>query len=102
MDPATLIQNQLEMLFKIILKASQSKTEGTKEASYRAITTLAFVLPDVVLPRVVDQLKVDVATDIKTLTDEDFGMWTTPEGEPYIDGMLFVLSRPSCHIILNL
>lgn len=88
MDPATLIQNQLELLFKIILEASGSKTEDAKEASYRAITTLAFVLPGVVLPRVVDQLKVDVATDIKTLTDEDFGMWTTPEGEPYFDGKL--------------
>lgn len=93
-DPATLIQNKLELLFKIILEASDSKTEGAKEASYRAITSLAFVLPDLVLPRVVDQLKVDVATDIKTLTDEDIGMWTTPEGEPYFDGKLLICLHP--------
>ena len=47
------------------------------------------------LPKVVEQLKIDVATDIKTLKDEEIGMWATPEGEAYIDGEVVVVRLSS-------
>ena len=56
------------------------------EACYRAITTLAFVAPETVLPRVMEQLQADLGPDINTLTDLDIGVWNTPEGQTFIDG----------------
>jgi hypothetical protein len=35
-----------------------------------------------------EQLHGDLGPDINALTDLDIGVWNTPEGETYIDGML--------------
>lgn len=52
-----------------------------------------FIAPDVVLPRIVEQLKTDIDPAIlNALTEEDFGMWRMPEGTTFIDGMTFVLA----------
>jgi hypothetical protein len=60
---------------------------GFAEASYRAIGTLAFIAPHVVLPRVMEQLRVDIdAGALNALTEEEFGIWDTPEGTTYVDG----------------
>jgi hypothetical protein len=61
------------------------------EACYRAITTLAFVAPDTVLPRVMEQLQVDLSSDINALTDLDIGVWNTPEDQTFIDGVCLTL-----------
>ena len=48
---------------------------------------MAFIAPEVVLPRVMDQLKVDIDGEaLGRLTEEDTGIWETPEGTTYIDG----------------
>lgn len=48
---------------------------------------MAFIAPEVVLPRVMDQLRVDIdAAALGALTEEDLGIWETPEGTTYVDG----------------
>ena len=60
---------------------------GFAEAGYRAITTLAFVAPEAVLPKVVEKISTDIkADDVQSLTDEDLGIWATPEGQTFVDG----------------
>lgn len=60
---------------------------GFPEASYRAVTTLAFIAPTVVLPRIMDQLKADLdPASLHSLTDFDYGVWETPEGTTFVDG----------------
>ena len=61
---------------------------GFAEASDRAIGTLTFIAPDIVLPRVMEQLRDDLdANALNALTEEDIGIWETPEGTTYVDGM---------------
>ena len=60
--------------------------DDSNEASYRAITSLAFVSPDTVLPQVIEQLHADLDSPVKKLQDSDFGIWSAPEGVTYVDG----------------
>lgn len=72
----------------------QSYSIGFARASYRAVSTLAFVAPEVVLPRIVEQLHADInADEINSLTDQDLGIWATPEGTAYVDGKCFKQAR---------
>lgn len=57
------------------------------EASYHSISALTFVCPEVVLPRVMNQLHADINVPaINELTEMDFGIYETPEGETYVNG----------------
>ncbi|KAG6835384.1 hypothetical protein H0H93_001976 [Arthromyces matolae] len=59
---------------------------GFVEAGYNAVGTLAFVAPEEVLPRLIDQLRSDMDQDVvNALTESDFGIWETPEGTTYVD-----------------
>ncbi len=59
---------------------------GYAEACYRATTALAFIAPDTVLPRVMEQLHADLSLKINQLTDLDIGVWNTLEGQTFLDG----------------
>jgi hypothetical protein len=104
-DPYNLINKNVDKLFEILLAASMvdftvwsvyhvpesllSMTFqfGFPDASYRAVKTMAFVSPHVVLPRVVKQLRADINPDlINTLSDSELGIWSTPEGMTYVNG----------------
>ncbi|KAF9059496.1 armadillo-type protein [Rhodocollybia butyracea] len=86
-DPRALVESHLEKLLKLILDASLSDTKpGFPEASYGAVSTLAFVSPSDVLPRILDQLRDDINVDaLNALTEVDFGIWATPEGTTFVD-----------------
>lgn len=61
---------------------------GFAEAAFRALTTLVFVAPDSVLPKVVDRIRANLkADDVHSLTEEDLGIWATPEGQTFVDGI---------------
>ncbi|KAI0316101.1 ARM repeat-containing protein [Amylostereum chailletii] len=85
MNPRTVVENRLPELMSSITDASNDSSANFDEACYRAITTLAFVSPGTVLPRVMDQLRSDLDSEVKTLTELDFGIWTTPEGIAFVD-----------------
>ena len=65
---------------------NQTDSTDYAEACYSAITTLAFVAPDAVLPRIMERLRADLSSDISSLTDLDIGIWNTPEGQTFVDG----------------
>jgi hypothetical protein len=68
------------------LLVQQTDPTDYAEACYRATTTLAFVVPNTVLPRVIEQLRADLSPDTNSLTDLDLGVWNTPEGQTFVDG----------------
>lgn len=53
------------------------------------MNSLAFVSPKVVLPKIIDQLRIDIdPSTINALTEDEFGVLETPEGTMYVDGEL--------------
>ncbi len=114
-DPRELTNKKLDAALKLIVAASTMDMQasfvlnevvswlnviqsGFQEASYNAIQTLAFVSPETVLPRINDQLCSDLDPAlVKDLTETDIGIWRTPEGIAYVDGI-----RCSCFFALSL
>ncbi|ESK85788.1 translational activator [Moniliophthora roreri MCA 2997] len=86
-DPQQVVLRHLDKLLQLVLSsATSNSTSGFPEASYRAVTTLVFVSPDGVLPRIMDQLREDISpSNINSLAEFDFAVWATPEGTTYVD-----------------
>ena len=64
------------------------------EAAYQTFTTLAFVAPDVTIPRIAEQIAADLdGREINQLTDMDINVWQTPEGTPFVDGTRLLYDR---------
>lgn len=59
----------------------------TREAAFPALSSLAFVAPDVVIAELVTKVEGDLAAEeTARLTQEQLGMWQTPQGSLYVDG----------------
>jgi hypothetical protein len=68
------------------------------EASYQAVTTLAFVSPSRVLHRALEQLRIDInPAVINAITETEIAIWATPEGTAFVDG-----NCASCFIRIDL
>ncbi|KAH9976102.1 ARM repeat-containing protein [Lactifluus volemus] len=88
LDPRAVVENQLDSLLNMVFPPSEdTKTDPADyaEACYRAIATLAFVAPNTIFPRIIEQLRVDLSSDIHSLTDMEIGVWNTPEGQTFVD-----------------
>ncbi|KAJ3902374.1 hypothetical protein F5879DRAFT_1043683 [Lentinula edodes] len=54
------------------------------------VSTLAFVSPGDVLPKILEQLRQDINLDVlSSLTEDEFGIWATPEGTAFVDVISF-------------
>ncbi|KAJ6518743.1 armadillo-type protein [Mycena sanguinolenta] len=86
-DPREIVVRRLDRIVELILSAAGEDVKtGLPDAAYSALTTLVFVAPDVVLPRIVEQLQVDIdPSTLNALTEEDLGMWRMPEGSTFMD-----------------
>ncbi|KAK0434719.1 hypothetical protein EV421DRAFT_1909191 [Armillaria borealis] len=79
-DPYDLVSRHIDRLIDSVSTNALSEAVGFKEASYRAVTTLAFVSPETPVSRIVDQLRKDIDTNvINGLSEDDLGIWLTPE-----------------------
>ncbi|THG98438.1 hypothetical protein EW026_g3754 [Hermanssonia centrifuga] len=85
-DPNELVTTHLDRVVSKVLEAAEAVVPSFVEGSYRAVTTLAFVAPEIVTPRIVDQVRSDInAKEINSLTGLDLAIWATPEGTAYLD-----------------
>ncbi|KAG5638049.1 hypothetical protein H0H81_002083 [Sphagnurus paluster] len=86
-DPYELTNKNLDKLLRLILEASVTdEMYGFAGASYSAVSTLAFVAPDAVVPGVMKQLQSDIdPTVLNSLSEVDLGIWKTPEGTTFVD-----------------
>ncbi|KAF8959922.1 armadillo-type protein [Flammula alnicola] len=98
-DPGEVINKYLDKLIKLVLDASLAKSKfGFADACYSAITTLAFISPSLVLPRIVEQLQQDLDPNVlNTLSDDELAIWATPEGTTFVD----VLSSSQAEVRSN-
>lgn len=79
-DPHQLIENEKDHLVSLVVGQEPSK------AVRNAVTTIAFVAPEVVVPTLVAQIKEDLnPANFSTVSDEDVEVWRTPEGTLYVD-----------------
>ena len=61
------------------------------DAGFRAVTTLTFVAPDLVLPPLMAQLSRDLdPTELQSIGLHEYSIWKTPEGTLFVDGELFI------------
>ena len=66
---------------------SQTFNSGFAQAAYRAVTTLALVSPNAIVPRIVEKIANDMKPEeVDALSGEDIGIWSTPEGTTFVDG----------------
>ncbi|KAG1861441.1 armadillo-type protein [Suillus tomentosus] len=86
-DPHNLISRRVDQAMSSILTASTIDSKfGFADASYRAISTSAFVCPQNVLPKIMEQLRADIdPSKINALSEAEFGIWETPEGMTCVD-----------------
>lgn len=69
----------------------QTFSTGFAEAAYRAVTTLALVSPEVIVPRIVEKIAFDLnPEECNALSDDDLGIWSTPEGTTFVDGTYLI------------
>ena len=67
------------------------------DAASRAMGTLAFVAPDSVLLRLIDQLRADINPNvINGLSDSDIGIWLAPEGTTFVNGEEYANGIAKC------
>ncbi|KAJ7760500.1 armadillo-type protein [Mycena metata] len=95
-DPREVVVRRLDRIVEIVLAgaAEDSKT-GLPDAAYSTLTTLVFVAPDIVLPRIVEILQADIdPATFNALTEEDLGMWRMPEGSTFIDVLSSTKGEP--------
>ncbi|RDX47550.1 ARM repeat-containing protein [Lentinus brumalis] len=88
-DPHALVSAHADAVLEKVFSAIDVQVKpqsGFSEAGFRSVTTLTFVAPDAVLPKVVAKIRTDLkAEDVHSLTDDDLGIWATPEGQTFID-----------------
>lgn len=85
-DPQELTTQHVGRLIELLLEASMSESSAFAEASYRAVSTLVFVSPKVVLPRIMERLKFDLDPSVVgSLSEYDLGVLATPVGTAYVD-----------------
>ncbi|KAI0688462.1 ARM repeat-containing protein [Cytidiella melzeri] len=86
LDPRDVVVAHLDRLLSIVLEATEGTTATFVEAGYRSVTTLAFVAPEIVIPRILAQVRSDInSQEIDAITDEELAIWAQPEGTTYID-----------------
>ncbi|KAJ7720581.1 armadillo-type protein [Mycena maculata] len=86
-DPGEVVERRLDRIVELILAGTaEDAKSGLPNAAYSALTTIVFIAPDAVLPRIVEQLRTDIDPAVlNALTEEDLGMWRMPEGSTFID-----------------
>ncbi|TFY63660.1 hypothetical protein EVJ58_g3122 [Rhodofomes roseus] len=88
-DPHDLVVERLDEILRDTLTISETQLKSGEDytsASYYAITTVTFVAPEAVLPRVVEQLNGDLdVNELNSLSETDLAIWSTPEGQTYVD-----------------
>ncbi|KAL4249154.1 TOG domain-containing protein [Abortiporus biennis] len=88
-DPHDVVSSHAESVIEKVLEATDPESKfyhsSFAEAAYNAVTTLVFVAPEVMAPRVVEQIGLDLDPAVDSLSDEDIGIWATPEGTAFVD-----------------
>lgn len=89
LDPATVALDKREVIFERLWSAASTSPTDLRlaEAAYRAITTLAFVQPEIYVTAVLDKLRSDLdPASLDFIGLEERGIWATPSDQLFVDG----------------
>ena len=89
LDPATVAFDKRELILERLWSAASTPPSDARmaEGAYRAITTLAFVQPEIYVNAVLEKLKSDLdPASLEFIGLEERGIWVTPSDQLYVDG----------------
>ncbi|KAG9005891.1 translational activator of GCN4 [Tulasnella sp. JGI-2019a] len=85
LNPPDLLSSGLERLLSIVWEASLLNGEFG-DAGHLAATTLTFIAPALIMPRMVVQLQKDLELDqLAAIGETEYNIWKTPEGTLFVD-----------------
>ncbi|TIA90061.1 hypothetical protein E3P99_01792 [Wallemia hederae] len=83
-DARALVNDRAQELFEVVKSGSASPK--TAEAASKALTTLTFVAPTLVVPMAVEQVKQDLEPrSLQFIDTLSIGMWRMPDGVAFVD-----------------
>ncbi|KAL0254871.1 translational activator of GCN4 [Diplodia seriata] len=89
-DPGELVKSELDRCIETIINATKGTssvhTPLVRQGAYSAGADLAFVAPEVAIPRLVEQIKQDLdPKQLENVGPTEAAIFRTPEGTPFID-----------------
>ncbi|TPX16558.1 uncharacterized protein E0L32_003852 [Thyridium curvatum] len=97
LDPGSLAHKYEKDLLQEVANRTDldQKSEAIRNAAYKAVAELAFVAPDVMIPRIVQLIRHDLATaQLQDIGPVEAAIFRTPEGTAFID----VLAKKSSNL----
>lgn len=91
LDPAAVALDKREVILERLWQAASTppSDDRSAEAAYRAITTLAFVQPEIYVNAVLEKLKADLdPATLDFIGLEERGIWATASDHLFVDGKL--------------
>lgn len=83
-DPKSLVDGRLQDLLDAAKAALQVPNQA--EAAYPAFSSLSFISPELVLPKLFSSIEADLGTyELSCLSQDDLGMWKTEAGTLFVD-----------------
>lgn len=104
LDPATVAFEKRETILERLWQAASIPPADDRlaEAAYRAITTLAFVQPEIYVTAVLEKLRADLdPATLDFIGLEERGIWATPSDQLFVDGESHVLSWTDVQCLLR-
>ncbi|CAE6418409.1 unnamed protein product [Rhizoctonia solani] len=86
LDPHVLVTRKVDRLLELVLLKQGEHSEQTMESAYRALSSIVFIAPAVVLPHVISEVRHSLApAQVEALGAVDFAIWRTPKGTMFHD-----------------
>ncbi|CAE6499296.1 unnamed protein product [Rhizoctonia solani] len=86
LDPHILVTRKADRLLELVLLKQGEYSEQTMRSAYRALSSIVFIAPAVVLPHVISEIRHSLApTQVEALSTVDFAIWRTPKGTMFHD-----------------
>ncbi|EUC57504.1 translational activator GCN1 [Rhizoctonia solani AG-3 Rhs1AP] len=86
LDPHVLVTRKVDRLLELVLLKQGEHSEQTMESAYRALSSIVFIAPGVVLPHVISEVRHSLApAQVEALGAVDFAIWRTPKGTMFHD-----------------
>ncbi|CAE7122272.1 unnamed protein product [Rhizoctonia solani] len=86
LDPHVLVTRSVDRLLELVLLKQGEHSEQTLESAYRALSSIVFIAPAVVLPHVISEIQRTLApAQVEALGAVDFAIWRTPAGTMFHD-----------------
>ncbi|KAF8740425.1 ARM repeat-containing protein, partial [Rhizoctonia solani] len=86
LDPHILVTRKVDRLLELVLLKQGEHSEETTKSAYRALSSIVFIAPSIVLPHLISEIRQSLApSQVEALGAVDFAIWRTPKGTMFHD-----------------